>query len=179
MENRQKESYDKKRYLYLKNERIKELPPDPIKFLTPVQRAYIAGIIDGEGSIYARNERKTIYPTLAIHMTDRSVIEWIQNLVHGQKVWELQRRDSVRYKRLTKKQYLFRICGKRLQILCKSILPYLIVKKTHAIIVNEWPIDVRKWNRTIPDNIQKTRKLLGDKLTQANGNSYKIKHGII
>lgn len=171
-----KKEYDKKRYQKIKAERLTSAPADPITFLKPTEIAYIAGIIDGEGSIYARNERKTIYPTIAVHMTDKSVIMWLQEHIKAQSVWALNRKNHPRYKTSLKTQYLFRICGKRAKLLCKYLLPYLIVKRKHAEIVLKWPIDVRQGNRQIPHNIQNTRIKLGDELTHLNGNHYKLRH---
>jgi len=171
-----KKEYDKKRYQKIKAERLANAPPDPITFLKSTERAYIAGIIDGEGAIYARNERETIYPTIAVHMTDKSVIMWLQEHIKAQTVWTLNRKDRPRYKTPLKTQYLFRICGKRAKLLCKFLLPYLITKRKHAEVVLKWPIDARQGTRPIPHSIQKTRKMLGNELTNLNGNRYKLRH---
>ena len=47
-----KKEYDRARYLRLKAEREAQKPKDAIETLMPEERAYIAGLIDGEGSIY-------------------------------------------------------------------------------------------------------------------------------
>ena len=169
-----KTEYDKKRYQQIKKNRIKNAPADPIMSLTPTDRAYIAGIIDGEGTIYARNERKTIYPTITVHMTDKEVIYWLQDKIKAQTVWELERKMHPRYKGVLKKQYLFRICGKRAKLLCNSISPYLIVKRKHANVVMQWPVDVR--GKGLTADVQKTRTNLGKQLTDLNGNVYQKRH---
>ena len=165
-----KKNYDKNRYQQIRAERIAKLPPDPISLLKPTERAYIAGIIDGEGTIYARNERKTIYPTIAVHMTDKAVIAWLQGRIKAQTVWTINRKDKPRYKT----QYLFRICGKRAKLLCKSIYPFLIVKRKHAEIVLEWPIDARI--KGLTEKTQQIRTQLGEELTALNGYVYQKRH---
>lgn len=171
-----KKEYDKKRYLLIKTEKTKFKSPDPIESLSETDKAYIAGIIDGEGSIYARNERKTIYPTIAVHMTDKNVIEWLNNKIGGQKVCAINRKELTKTNKPFKTQYLFRICGKKAQMLCNVIIQYLIVKKKHAEIVTNWPIDVRNWKNKIPKYIQTVRTQLGKELTDLNGNIYTKRH---
>jgi len=169
-----KKIYDKIRYKKRKAKQAKQTAPDPICFLKRTERSYIAGIIDGEGTIYARNERKSIYPTLAVHMTDKAVIMWLQKHIKAQTVWTINRRKGDQYKSLPKPQYLFRICGKRAKLLCKSIFPYLITKREHAKLVLIWPTDVR--GKGLTKDIQAIRKILGNRLTALNGYRYQNRH---
>lgn len=64
-----KQDYDRARYIRLKVERDKLKPKHPITKLTETEKAYIAGLIDGEGAIYVANCRNTCYPTISISMT--------------------------------------------------------------------------------------------------------------
>ncbi len=169
-----KKDYDRRRYQRIRAERIANAPPDPISFLKPTERAYIAGIIDGEGAIYARNERKTIYPSISIVMTDEAVIMWMQDRVVGQKVQATSREQASRYKGPLKTQYVFRVCGKRAKLLCKSLLPYMITKKAHAEIVAKWPTDQR--GEGLTQDVQDRRRDLGEKLTALNGYVYQRRH---
>jgi hypothetical protein len=61
-----KKDYDRARYLRLKAERQARLPPEQIETLTSEERAYIAGLIDGEGSIFVTavgpKRDRTVYP---------------------------------------------------------------------------------------------------------------------
>lgn len=174
-----KKEYDRKRYLKIRKTRTVSRPVDPITVLTKTEMAYIAGIIDGEGTIYARNEkkRKTIYPTVAVHMTDRAVIEWMAQKIKAQKVCTVQRKELTKCGSPLKKQYLFRLSGKRMKLLCKALYPYLITKKRHAEIISRWPIDAKEIeNKGSLCDIFNLRISLGEELTNLNGNIYRQRH---
>ena len=51
--------------------------------MTKLERAYLAGIVDGEGSIclvrsHARSSHRHVYPTLRVCNTSEELLEWIQ-----------------------------------------------------------------------------------------------------
>ena len=71
--------YDKVRYLRKKAERMANVPPDPIYSISKIDRAYIAGLIDGEGSIHMTRKEKygTFYAFVTIGMTNKDVINWL------------------------------------------------------------------------------------------------------
>jgi len=109
-----KRAYDRARYLKKKAEREAKRPPDPITLLSVEERAYIAGLVDGEGSIYIaavgpRRER-TVYPIVTVAMTSREVIEWLAALVHAGKV-QLHNQTNLRRHPYMKPQYRFQLLG--------------------------------------------------------------------
>ncbi len=141
-----KKEYDRARYLRIKAEKAANLPPDPIELLTPEERAYIAGLVDGEGSIYVAavgpNRDKTVYPIVTIAMTHSGLIQWLAEKLQAGTV-KLHNQTSLRSHPHFKPQYRMQIFGKRAQLLCQVIYPYLKVKAEQARLVSEFPCDAR------------------------------------
>jgi hypothetical protein len=120
--------------------------PDVISTLTPEERAYIAGLIDGEGSIYVAavgpHRNKTAYPIVVLAMTHREVISWLcQRLASG--AMQLHNQTNLRRHPHYRPQYRFQLFGKRAKMLCESVLPYLRVKREQARLVTTFPVDAR------------------------------------
>lgn len=101
--------------------------------LTESETAYLAGIIDGEGSLSVAVSWKNKYPivgvTLGIRNTDLELIRWIQQKLNSTK-WH-----SERYRNQNlKKVYSISIgCRAHLQAVLLRIFPYLIVKRELAL----------------------------------------------
>jgi hypothetical protein len=57
---------------------LKRDPPITLKPLSEAQRAYIAGIIDGEGCIYFRNCCNHYYFEVSVTNTDIKLINWLK-----------------------------------------------------------------------------------------------------
>lgn len=116
--------------------------PDPITLLTAEERAYIAGIVDGEGTIYIAHNRKTMYPMLSVAMTHRGVIEWLSAKIRTP-VIGLNNHTALRRHPNWRPQWIFRMQGRRAQLLCAVLRPYMRVKAEHADLVATYPIDAR------------------------------------
>jgi len=107
------------------------------KAYNPIDLAYMAGIIDGEGCFFigqatsTRDGKITRHHRccLKIDNTEECLIEWIMNVFSGV--------NSARNRWTSKKAYERTIhtwvaTGDRLSDLCEQILPYLIIKKKHC-----------------------------------------------
>ena len=173
-----KKEYDEARYLRLKKEKKSREIPHPIMKLSEVEKAYIAGLIDGEGAIYCAyyKRHETWYPTISIFMTSEGVLRWLAEKTMAQKVHICRRKNKPgdRYKAIPKTQYLYRISGKYAQLLCKTILPYLRVKDNHAQVVCAFPTQYTKSNNK--EKIYLEKKQLAEQLTSLNDNRYKRRH---
>lgn len=168
-----KQAYDRERYATKRAEKLATRPPDPITLLTETERAYIAGIIDGEGSIFVAavgpNRRKTVYPIVTVAMTHRGVIDWLRDRLDCGTVKRhnhTARRRSPHFK----EQFRVQVFGKRAQLLCSTLLPFLIVKREQARLVCDFPVDARiapgtKIERT---EINETRYRLRDQINALN-----------
>jgi hypothetical protein len=109
---------------------LKRDPPVTIKPLSEAQKAYIAGIIDGEGSItiYA-NTGNYCYFEVTVTNTNIKLINWLKETTGLGKISK-----DKRHSKLSKKEcYKWRVRRKEenLQLL-KQIAPYLICKKEKA-----------------------------------------------
>ncbi|PIV00897.1 hypothetical protein COS54_02225 [Candidatus Shapirobacteria bacterium CG03_land_8_20_14_0_80_39_12] len=112
--------------------------------LSPTQKAWLAGFIDGEGFIGITFQRKKenkiqsasplYHPYLVVTNTNQNSIQYIQNLVGDGKVYKFKARNHLcspafQYK-LTK--------GEVLLGLLKGIEPFFVVKKEQSSLVIEY-----------------------------------------
>lgn len=103
--------------------------------------AYLAGIIDGEGSIYIGNfscnpiTQLPYYQTnMQVTNTDKKLIDWLQEVFGGL----VNKRTTNQMPKNSRKQaYTWTATGERLTHLCELIKPYLIVKIRQAEIMLE------------------------------------------
>jgi hypothetical protein len=106
--------------------------PCPAQGMTDLEAAYIAGIVDGEGSFLVymkragRSERKYHRAVLKIANTDRPLIDWIR-IRTGGTVSQWQSDIAGR-----KRMYHLNIEGPGLLELCERIGPLLLVKGEQA-----------------------------------------------
>lgn len=101
-----------------------------------VKLSYLAGIIDGEGSInlLAKPSTQQIQLRLQVANTSTVLIDWLQSGFGG-KVYEHKMHSTYH-----KQRYDWVVTGKEAKKLIKVVLPFLIVKKMHATLALEFPI---------------------------------------
>ena len=174
-----KKEYDKARYLRRKAEKIANLPPDPLYSISKIDRAYIAGLIDGEGSIHMTRKVKygTYYAFITVGMSDKGVIEWLANQF-GNKATECLYMKKGSFKKTPKPIYRISLQGRRACLLCEILLPYLKVKKKQAEVLMEYPCDARisPGRKIYGSEINEIRIKLKDRLTELNGHYYEKHH---
>lgn len=170
-----KSDYDRARYLRAKEKRERARPIDPILLLSELEKAYIAGLVDGEGSIHMtkRDIRRTAYPYVCITMTHKGVIEWLAEKF-GNTAMYIAPSQERGFKNPTRPAYSCRLGGKRAKLLCKVLTPYLKVKSKHAKVLARYPGDARfgpgiKIEET---GIDVVRERLKVELTALNNNRY-------
>jgi len=102
-------------------------------------KAYLAGIVDGEGSIYIGRPRKNVktgayyYMTvLSVNSTDAILIDWLFSKFGGHK-GTYTRKQLAHNSR--KQVYYWHATGERLLHLCQVILPFLVIKPRQAEIM--------------------------------------------
>jgi len=109
----------------------------PIKY-KDTDLAYMAGIVDGEGCLYISKIPKKIgdgYVSehyrglLKIDNTDKSLIEWLDNIFSGTCSAKIRVTSSRKFER---EVFSWIATGDRLLDLCEQILPYLVIKKKHC-----------------------------------------------
>lgn len=113
--------------------------------MTETDKAYLAGLMDGEGSIslarsFAKRTRgRYVYPLVRIANTDKPMIDWIiQRIPFG----ALQYRSRMN-ERCKNVYHIGWASSEAIEVL-ELILPYLITKKERAIIVIDlWNLNKR------------------------------------
>ena len=90
--------------------------------------AYIAGIIDGEGSISIRPNG---HPTLIVVNTDRTVMELLASWAGFGNIRE---RDRSPHKTI----FQWELSGEKAQQVLRRVLPFLIIKKAKADMGLTW-----------------------------------------
>ncbi len=152
------------RHAKLKRERDEARGPDPISTLTSEERAYISGLVDGDGCIYVAAVgplKKTVYPSVCVVVTYRPVIDWLCDRLSSGTVKMQKGRH--------KPQYRFQVFGKRARLLCEAMLPYLKIKHKQAKLVMAFPGDQYHGPaNTIPDDINVERYRLRDTINALN-----------
>lgn len=126
-----------------------------------VSLSYLAGIIDGEGSICVDIQRESIkyhrkfdYYTLRLSIvnTDKNLMDWLVKNFNGS---YYLRKPKPGYKLC----YTYRLYGHDLANLIVACIPYLIIKKPHADLVNKFRATVGKTgNRNVTPELIAQRK---------------------
>lgn len=103
-----------------------------------IDLAYAAGIVDGEGCIMAKPDRRHVHGTnyqltCKIEMAELETILWFQAKFGGG-INKPKRSRS--YFRQT---YRWEICGKRCLEFLARIEPYMKGKKAQALVALSWP----------------------------------------
>jgi hypothetical protein len=134
--------YDHERYLTRRTALLASRQPDPVTLLSTEDLAYVAGIVDGEGTVYIAKKKTTMYPILAVGMTHRGVIEWLCQKLKTPKIW-INNKTGIRKGTNWRPQWIFRLQGRRAQIAVAMMRPFLKVKAVHAALLDTYPIDAR------------------------------------
>lgn len=113
--------------------------------MTETDIAYLAGIIDGEGSIGFYVGRRTPGGNLTVQVTSTclELLEWICSESGGSVV------NQPRWQSLGSKPcYSWAASGERAAIILASVLPYLIIKHDHASkLIARWMESEAKMTR--------------------------------
>lgn len=104
----------------------------------PIDLAYAAGIIDGEGCIFARASLRSdnTFSTMLqvqVAMCSASVIKWLRDHFGGRLYTDVPKSTRIQCKR----RYVWQVCGKRVGELLPSLIPYLIEKRQRAELAVE------------------------------------------
>lgn len=122
--------------------------------LTPEQKAYLASIIDGEGSIslVRINKNKHPAPMISIASTDRELLEWILKTTHtGRIIVKKNYNPSVH-----KESYALNITYLRAIEILRAITPYLVIKrkrKRTQYILDNYPSVTQRNGRYSPEQL--------------------------
>ena len=101
-----------------------------LRKLTIAERAYIAGIIDGEGSIIMNYDKPKTNPAIQVANTNETLMNWLlEKITAGNKTVVHRNRHNPKWQDV----YQLYINGiKNVYDICQVLLPYLIIKKEKA-----------------------------------------------
>lgn len=95
--------------------------------------AYLAGIVDGEGTIGFVKVRNTLHPSFGIGMSNYEIVEMFHQKYRPAKKIQIERVPN------RKVIYRFRLMGRHsVQPLLRELLPYLRIKKSQAELVLQY-----------------------------------------
>ncbi len=126
---------------------------------TEAQLAYLAGIIDGEGSVYIQRSMDkgtwTYWPRFQVTNTNRKLMEWIHETFGGL-IYDKPRKQ---HNPTWKMQIEWYTKISSMDILIPLILPYLINKKPHVEIMMEFrKTFIKKANKKLSPEVQTFRE---------------------
>lgn len=154
------------------------------KEFTVAQLAYMAGIMDGEGTFYIgnysgnrKNGDKHYQTVIAICSTDKCLIDWLYATFEGS---TRQYTPNQMAKNCRKQVYRWQATSNRLLHICEEILPYLVIKKRQCEIMIEirktyndlHNIKGRQHVQNLPKGILELRQTLMDELRLLHGRAH-------
>lgn len=110
---------------------------DQIRSLSPSERGYIAGVIDGEGCITARNDPsvrqgRKFWGYIGVTNTDPRMVLWLRDRIGGHITIQHSERISGKDGKPWKRAYVWRLSMRQAEVLLKEMMPLLVVKKDQA-----------------------------------------------
>src|SRR6266446_750988 len=155
--------------------RVRRAPPKVYPITNSIPNlAYIAGLIDGEGTVCIFNStgktKGIVYPRgrpiLAITNTHRGVLDWVKSQVGGAAVYvKRARNDSGRYKPC----YAWSTGWQHAKAILIACLPYLIIKREQALLFIEFCNTCKHYGKIgVPVGIAKRRQEIIDQMAILN-----------
>lgn len=138
-------------------------------------KAYLAGVIDGEGSISitkqtlsGRHKAPVYQSVLTVAMSTEEPLKSIQEWFGGSPVWV---DNKVRPGRV-KLMRMWRVSGRKATEVLESIFPYLILKKPQASIAiafrKVWDIHPSYGRAGVPQDILDMREMIYQHMKELN-----------
>lgn len=102
--------------------------------MSETDKAYLAGLIDGEGCLMLSQAQTTIRPKLQLIMTDQALVEWVAS------IWGTTVTSFAKYRALPhhKPQFRTTLTGERAVVAIEYIEPYMRLKRSQAHLFREW-----------------------------------------
>ena len=115
----------------------------------PLKLAYLAGIVDGEGSLciyrvnpakYNRYQTPNFRSVLNISNTRVELMHWLDENFSNFNSGHKKHRRSIFKKNSTHERWIYEwvVQGHRLLDICQQLLPYLVLKKRQAELIIEF-----------------------------------------
>lgn len=127
-------------------------------FMTKTNLAYIAGIIDGEGTITLTRHHgnQTPSPEISVANTNLRMIQWLKNTIGAGVIVKKKT-----YSKNHSPSYVWTLRSDAALALMKAISPWLLIKDRRAQLI------LTDYKRLTPRNGRYTKKLLEQKMALA------------
>jgi hypothetical protein len=122
-----------------------------------VEKAYLAGLIDADGSIGIYRNRNRYKPTVSVSNNNREVLEWCRNLIGKGALCTKQPRKenhSISYDLRWDYNTALRIA--------EQCLPYLIIKKERAHLLLKWKSVVKRNGYYTEEELKRRNALIAE-----------------
>ena len=139
------------------------IPRVPTKEWQLTDLAYLAGIIDGEGTITIFvDKRGRDFRTLCITNCNRDMLAWVETTFGG-RVYEVKRvRDY------WSRGYQWNVGPLVAENILEACMPYLKIKQEHARIFLEYGQTKHRYGRSMPSAVKELRVSLRDQIRVLN-----------
>ena len=137
--------------------------------ITEVQKAYLAGLIDGEGCIHIsrriRNDRKSVdyNPCVVIAQSDREFLSHWQQIAGVGKLYKIGDATGFIARRM---RWQWRVTGREAYMLAEVLLPYLVLKLRQCSLLVEWAGIMS--GGLAPDDVATQRERIRLSITEMN-----------
>jgi len=130
--------------------------------LTPTQAAYIAGFLDGEGSILLYTRRDAIALRVTFANTHRGVLEFLQSTIGAGSVVA-----KFNYNKSSNKDgFAFQVNADLALSLLRQVVDYLVIKKEQALLAIDFQTKLqdpklkadRTWQHAVREQMQAMNK---------------------
>lgn len=107
--------------------------------ITDGEAGYIAGIMDGEGHMYVRNEYEgSTHSVIRVRITNKKLADWLLKITGVGSVNSHNPKQRCKDGRLKRKVYEWAVLNRAdINAVIDRIVPWLIIKKEHAYIIQE------------------------------------------
>lgn len=124
-----------------------------------VERAYLAGIVDGEGTVTLMKHHKNETPTPSVSVANNNLelLQWIKARCEGVIV------SKKKYKTHHKNSYAWSVRQDRAIRLLDEIKQYLIIKRPQAdLITKKYKSVTHRTGKYSPEMLKKKMRLVAD-----------------
>lgn len=140
--------------------------PEPsLPQTTDLEKAYTAGLVDGEGTILLTKWGSSYLPLINVTNTDQRAVDWLRQRFGG-KIYR-SKRALPQHKTALR----WTLTGKWAAAFIREILPYLVLKREQAMLLLEYyaPGAHFHWgNRALPTEELQRRRELHDAISALN-----------
>ena len=133
--------------------------------ITETEKAYVAGLVDGEGSIQivlqtnkSRGRPEYCFAQVCINNCNRTLLEWVKKRFGGKII--VSRRNYNSEEKNSKPLYKLYFYRKEARHFFKLVLPYLVLKRKQALVVEKLFKKIDQYRHPLTPLERRSRKSL-------------------